>query len=72
MKPLKVDDAYIGILAADLGVQPISSTTFLMYNDKKSCKDDPNILLIRPIDHDCMVKLFDDTQMKLLSQSTTN
>ena len=72
VKPLKVDDAYIGILAADLGVQPISSTTFLMYNDKKSCKDDPNILLIRPIDHDCMVKLFDDTQMKLLSQSTTN
>lgn len=67
VKPLKIDDAYIGMLAADIGVQPISSSTFMMYNDN-SCKDNPDILLIRPVDHDCMVKLFDDTQKKLLSQ----
>ena len=67
VKPLKIDDAYIGMLAADIGVQPISSSTFMMYNDN-SCKDNPDILLIRPVNHDCMVKLFDDTQKKLLSQ----
>lgn len=66
VKPLKIDDAYIGMLAADIGVEPISSSTFVMYNGN-SCKDTDRILLIRPVNHDCMVKLFDDTQRKILS-----
>lgn len=68
VKPLKIDDAYIGILAAEIGVEPISSSTFIMYNDN-TCKDNDNILLIRPVNHECMVKLFDDTQKKILSPS---
>ena len=66
VKPLKIDDAYIGMLAADNGVDPISSSTFIMYHDN-SCKDTDHILLIRPVNHECMVKLFDDTQKKILS-----
>lgn len=66
IKPLKIDDAYIGMLAADIGVEPISSSTFMMYNDN-SCKDNVNVLLVRPVNHDCMAKLFDDTQRKILS-----
>lgn len=67
VKPLKIDDAYIGMLAAEIGVEPISSATFMMYNDN-TCKDDTNILLVRPVNHECMIKLFDDTQRKILSQ----
>lgn len=66
VKPLKIDDAYIGMLAADIGVEPISSSTFMMYNDN-SCEDNDIILLIRPVNHECMHKLFDDTQRKILS-----
>ena len=69
VKPLKIDDAYIGILVADLGVKPISTHSFLMYHNKSNCVYDANLFLIRPVSHECMVKLFDENQRKMLSQS---
>lgn len=66
VKPLKIDDAYIGMLAADIGVDPISSAAFIMYNDKL-CNNNDHVLLTRPVSHECMVKLFDDVQKKILS-----
>ena len=68
VKPLKIDDAYIGMLAADVGVKPISTRSFKMYNNKLSCVYDANLFLVRPVNHECMVKLFDENQRIILSQ----
>lgn len=68
VKPLKIDDAYIGILAAEVGVKPISTSSFVMYSNKATCVYDSNLFLVRPVVHQCMVELFDANQREILSQ----
>lgn len=68
VKPLKIDDAYIGKLAADIGVKPISTRSFFMYHSKSTCVYDDNYFLVRPVDHQCMVKFYDENQKIMLSQ----
>ena len=67
VKPLKIDDAYIGKLAADIGVKPVSTRAFLMYHNK-ACDYDDSLFLVRPVDHPCMIKLFDENERRILSQ----
>lgn len=68
VKPLKIDDAYVGKLAADIGVKPVSTRAFLMYHNK-ACDYDDSLFLVRPVDHPCMIKLFDESQKRILSQA---
>lgn len=69
VKPLKIDDAYIGRLAADIAVKPVSTRAFLMYNNISNCVYDETLFLVRPVDHACAIKLFDENQKQILSQT---
>ena len=68
VKPLKIDDAYIGMLAADTGVKPVSTRSFFMYHDRSKCAYDANLFVIRSVNHECMGKFFDESQKSMLSQ----
>lgn len=72
VKPLKIDDAYIGKLAADIGVEPVSTGSFLMYHNKSTCVYDRNLFLVRPVTQECMIKFFDENQKVILSQPAEN
>ena len=68
VKPLNIDDAYIGMLAADIGVTPVSTRSFFMHHDRSKCVYDANLFVVRPVDHKCMGKFFDESQKNMLSQ----
>lgn len=68
IKPLNIDDAYIGMLAADIGVKPVSTRSFYMYHDRSKCVYDANLFVVRSVDHECMGKFFDESQKSMLSQ----
>ena len=66
VKPLKIDDAYIGRLAADIGVRPISGENFSMY--QTSCAYIQQMLLQRPVNQECMAKLFEESRKGILAR----
>ena len=68
VKPLKIDDAYIGKLVADIGAKPVLTRSFHMYNNIAYCVFDKNLFLVRPVDQACMIKLFDENQKQILSE----
>ena len=56
LKPLKIDDAYIGILANRAGVKVTHNKEFRMYEDK--CEYRETTLVQHPARGDCAIKLY--------------
>ena len=57
LKPLKIDDAYIGLLADRAGVKVTNNKEFRMYEDK--CEYKETTLVQHPARGDCLKKLYD-------------
>ena len=56
LKPLKIDDAYIGLLADRAGVKVTHNKEFRMYEDK--CEYNETTLVQHPARGDCLIKLY--------------
>ncbi|KAJ7394138.1 hypothetical protein OS493_003816 [Desmophyllum pertusum] len=56
LKPLKIDDAYIGLLADRAGVKVTHNKDFRMYEDK--CEYKETTLVQHPARGDCAIKLY--------------
>ena len=56
LKPLKIDDAYIGLLADRAGVKVTHNKEFRMYEDK--CEYSETTLVQHPARGDCLKKLY--------------
>lgn len=56
LKPLKIDDAYIGLLADRAGVKVTPNAEFRMYEDK--CEYRATTLVQHPARGDCAIKLY--------------
>ncbi|PFX19545.1 UDP-GlcNAc:betaGal beta-1,3-N-acetylglucosaminyltransferase 6 [Stylophora pistillata] len=56
LEPLKIDDAYIGILAAKAGVKVTHNEEFRMYEDK--CEYKETTLVQHPARGDCAIMLY--------------
>lgn len=57
LKPLKIDDAYIGLLADRAGVKVTHNAEFRMYED--NCEYKATTLVQHPARGDCAIKLYD-------------
>lgn len=64
LRPLKIDDAYIGVLANRAGIKVIHNSDFRMYEDK--CDFKASTLVQHPARGDCVIKLYDNMIEKIL------
>ena len=63
LRPLKIDDAYIGVLANRAGIKVIHNSDFRMYEDK--CDFKASTLVQHPARGDCVIKLYNNMIEKI-------
>ena len=57
-KPLKLEDVYIGMLAAKVGVTPRKHQGFQTYSKNRQCSHSDKLIVIHEASPSCIIKLF--------------
>ena len=60
IKPYRIDDVYVGMLAEKLGVKAVNHAGFIIPGSHvhPKCKFVPNTLLQHPATGECLIRLF--------------
>ena len=67
-RPLRIDDAYLGILAEKASVKPVHNRDFKMYENK--CDYRPQTIVQHPAKSPCLETLFNKVQEELFGRET--